>query len=130
MPIGRKINVYGENKGYVVDIQEQSFKSNLFKMKWDVWLTHANQVNQYLLEDKTKISTNPRMVYSKNNKEYLLNKEMFNRVCEVQVGNQVCAKISIEKKIPLSLKISYLAEDVDLSVVELLSIYYIITLTY
>lgn len=125
-----KINLYGENKDTIIEIKEQSFKSNLIKLKWDVWIKNIDQEDEYLLEDKTKISTNPRMIYVKNNQEYLFSKNLLSRICEVKVNDQVCAKINIEKKIPMSLQVIYKNEDVDLTVVELLGIYYIITLTY
>lgn len=130
LPFWQKINLYGENHDCVIEIKEQSFKSNLLKMKWDVWTKDASSEGKYFLEDKTKISTNPRMIYTKNNKEYLFKQNLLNRICEVKVNDQVCAKIKIEKKIPMSLKVIYEVEDNDLTVTELLGIYYIIKLIY
>lgn len=48
-------NLVCEVDGHYIEIREQSFKSNLFKMKWDVYLsdknTNGNKM-RFLLEDK------------------------------------------------------------------------------
>src|SRR5699024_11009408 len=53
-------NIDGESSGYQLKIREQSFKSNLTKLKWDVYLKDVDKESSFLLMDKTKISTNPR----------------------------------------------------------------------
>ena len=122
------INIDGENNGVHLKIREQSFKSNLMRLKWDIFLNDPTIVNAYLLEDKTKISTNLRMVYYKENREYIFKKDAFNRTCEVSLNNEVCATIRVEKKIPMSLKC--IAKTNDLTIVELLGIYYVMSLAY
>lgn len=123
-----KVSIDGEDYEHCLRIREHSFKANLLKLKWDVFLSDSTQESQFLLEDKTKISTNPRMVYHKNNKAYLFKIDLFNRTCEVSSNEEVCATIRIEKKIPRSLKT--VVKTGDLSIIELLSIYYVITLNY
>jgi len=122
------INIDGENNGVHLKIREQSFKSNLMRLKWDIFLNDPTIVNAYLLEDKTKISTNLRMVYYKENREYVFRNDAFNRTCEVSLNNEVCATIRVEKKIPISLKC--IAKTNDLTIVELLGIYYVMSLAY
>lgn len=122
------INIDGQSNGSLLKIREQSFKSNLTKLKWDIFLKDTAVENKFLLEDKTKISTNPRMTYYKNNKEYVFKKDIFNRICEISLNDNICATIRVEKKIPLSLKT--VAQTNDLTIIELLGIYYVISLTY
>lgn len=122
------INIDGENNSNHLKIREQSFKSNLMKLKWDIFLKDTTIESKFLLEDKTKISTNPRMVYHKNNKEYLFKKDIFNRTCEISLNGDTCATIRVEKKIPLSLKT--IDKTNDLTIIELLGIYYVISLVY
>lgn len=122
------INIDGENSDYHLKIREQSFKSNLIKLKWDIFLEDAEKENKFLLEDKTKISTNPRMVYHKNNNEYVFKKDVFNRNCEVSLNDITCATIRMDKKIPPSIRT--ITENNDLTIIELLGIYYIINLAY
>lgn len=121
-------NIIGESNGYYLKIKEQSFKANLIKLKWNIYLSDTHKENKYLLEDKTKVSTNPRMVYHKNNKEYLFKKDIFNRTCEISINDIMCATITMYKKIPLSLKT--VTNNNDLTIIELLGIYYIINLVY
>ena len=122
------INIDGENNGNHLKIREQSFKSNLTKLKWDIVLKDTDKEIKFLLEDKTKISTNPRMVYHKNNKEYLFKKDIFNRTCEISLNDNTCATTRIDKKIPLSLRT--VIKTNDLTIIELLGIYYVINLSY
>ncbi|AOV07365.1 tubby C-terminal domain-like protein [Sporosarcina ureilytica] len=122
------VNIDGGNHDTYLKIREQSFKSNLLKLKWDIFLKDTVQENQFLLEDKTKISTNPRLVYHKNNKEYVFRKDPFNRTCKISLHDDICATITVEKKIPLSLKT--VVKTSDLTIVELLGIYYVMSLVY
>ena len=122
------INIDGESNGNHIKIREQSFKSNLMKLKWDIFLNEPTNESKFLLEDKTKISTNPRMVYHKNNKEYIFKRDVFNRTCEISLNDNICATIRVEKKIPLSLKA--VGKTNDLTIIELLGIYYVMSLTY
>lgn len=122
------VNINGENSDNQLKIREQSFKSNLTKLKWDIFLKDNNKEIKLLLEDKTKISTNPRMVYHKNNKEYLFKIDIFNRTCEINLNDNTCATIRMDKKIPASLRT--VIKTNDLTIVELLGIYYVITLVY
>ncbi|ASK64088.1 hypothetical protein CFK37_18975 [Virgibacillus phasianinus] len=123
-------NINGEDGEYDVKIREMSFKSNLIKLKWNVHLKDFNKKSTFLLEDKTKISTNPRMLYYKNNKEYIFKKDIFNRTCEIYLNDDynTCAEIKIDKITPPSLGIKVKTN--DLSAVELLGIYYIMNLIY
>ncbi|MEI3605760.1 hypothetical protein SPD48_08645 [Pseudogracilibacillus sp. SE30717A] len=118
------INIDGEHNGNHLKIREQSFKSNLIKLKWDIFLNES----KFLLEDKTKINTNPRMVYYKNNKKYVFKKDIFNRTCEISFNENIYATIKIDKKIPPTLKT--ITKTDDLTIIELLGIYYIINLAY
>lgn len=111
------INIDGENKENHLRIREQSFKSNLTKLKWDIYL-----------KDKTKMSTNRRMAYYKNNKEYMFKRDIFNRACEISLNGKICATISVDKKIPLSLRT--VTKTNDLTIIELLGIYYVMGLVY
>lgn len=123
------INIDGESSGYQLKIREQSFKSNFKGLKWDVYLKNGDQESSFLLIDKTKISTNPRMVYHKNNKEYLFKKDLFNRTCDVSIeGHISCAEIRLVKMIPMSLSMKIKTN--DLTIAELLGIYYTINLIY
>lgn len=123
-----RININGENGVYHLQIRERSFKSNLIKLKWDIFLNDAGEESKFLLEDKTKVSTNPRMVYHKNNKEYIFRKDIFNRTCEISLNDITCATIRMVKKIPPSLKT--ITKTNDLTIIELLGIYYVMNLTY
>ena len=122
-------NINGEISGKYLKIREQSFKSNLFRLKWDVHLTGISKEMSFLLEDRTKVSTNPRMLYSKIDKNYIFKKDILSSTCKVYVeeSNINCAEIKVEK-FPTSLKISLDTD--DLTVIELLGIYYIIQLVY
>lgn len=62
------------------------------------------------------------MFYSKNEQQFLFRQDLFNRTCEVVVQNEVCATIHIEKKIPITLKLSIQTNGLQVS--ELLCIYY------
>ncbi|WHX28114.1 hypothetical protein QNH47_09790 [Virgibacillus halodenitrificans] len=121
-------NIDGETSNYMIKIREQSFKSNLFKLKWDIFLRDSSEENKFLLEDRTKISSSPRMVYHKNNKEYVFNKDIFSSTCEISLNNVACATVSKDKKISPNVKIS--TKTNDLTNIELLGIYYIIHLVY
>lgn len=81
-----------------------------------------------MLEDKTKISSNPRMVYHKEHQEYIFKKDIFNRTCEVIWEGKICATISLDKKIPPSTRT--VLNTSELTIIELLGIYYIINLVY
>lgn len=122
------INIDGENSDTHLKIREQSFKSNLIKLKWDIFLKDAENESKFLLEDKTKISTNPRMVYHKNNNEYVFKKDLFNRTCEVSLNDMTFATIRLDKMVPPSIRT--ITENNDLAIIELLGIYYIINLAY
>ncbi|AOV07363.1 tubby C-terminal domain-like protein [Sporosarcina ureilytica] len=122
------INIDGESNGTHLKIREQSFKSNLLKLKWDIFLEDTTTKSKFLLEDKTKISTNTRMVYHKNNNKYVFRKDLFNRTCKISVNDEICATIRVEKKIPLSLKA--VVKTNDLTILELLGIYFVISLAY
>lgn len=122
------INIDGENNGNHLKIREQSFKSNLIKLKWDIFLKDTAKESKFLLEDKTKISTNPRMIYHKNNKEYVFRKDIFNRTCEISLNDNTYATIRMDKKIPPSLRT--VTKTNDLTIIELLGIYYVIKLAY
>src|SRR5699024_728510 len=100
-------NLNGESSNHHLRIREQSFKSNLFRLKWDVYLKENCKERAFLLEDKTKVSTNPRMLYHKNNKVYVLKKDIFNRTCEIYINdyNNTCAKVRMDKRVPPSIKI-------------------------
>lgn len=123
-----KVHFDGQENGAHLKIREQSFKANLLKLKWNVFFRDATQESTFLLEDKTKITTNPRMIYHKNSNAYLFKKEPFNRTCEISLNGEICATIRIEKKMPLSLKT--VVKTNDLTIIELLGIYYIMTLVY
>ncbi|PIC76172.1 hypothetical protein CSV74_12960 [Sporosarcina sp. P19] len=122
------INIYGASNGKHLKVKEQSFKSNLVNLKWDIFLNDDAKENKFLLEDQTKISTNPRMVYYKNNKEYIFRKDIFNRTCKISLDGNIHATINVEKKVPVSLKT--VAKTDDLTIIELLGIYYVISLVY
>lgn len=123
-----KVHIDGEGNGVHLKIREQSFKANLLKLKWNVFFRDATQESTFLLEDKTKITTNPRMIYHKNSNAYLFKKDPFNRTCEISLNGEICAWIRIEKKIPLSLKT--VVKTNDLTIIELLGIYYTMILVY
>lgn len=95
-----------------------------------MYLKLFNEENTYFLEDKTKISTNPRMVYHKNNKEYIFKKDIFKRTCEISVNDDeiTCAEIKLDKKVPPSLRV--INKTYDLISIELLGIYYVMNLVY
>jgi len=80
------------------------------------------------LEDRTKVSTNPRVVYDKENKHYLFKVNLFNRTCEIKCVSKKIASIKIEKRMPFTISAELLTN--DLMIIELLSIYYAITLIY
>lgn len=122
------INIDGVANGTQLKVREQSFKSNLTKLKWDIFIKDAAKKSNFLLEDQTKISTNPRMIYHKNSEEYVFKKDLFNRICEVSLDGTICATIRVEKKIPQSLQT--ISKSNDLTIIELLSIYFVINLTY
>ena len=122
------VNVDGENKDHHLKIREQSFKSTLTKMKWDLFLKDSTKESKYFLEDKTKISTNPRMTYHKNNKEYVFKRDIFNQTYEISLNDKICATISVDKRIPLTLRT--VTKTNDLTIIELLGIYYVICLVY
>lgn len=122
------INIDAKSGNHRLRIREQSFKSNLTKLKWDIFLNDTEKESKYLLEDKTKVSTNPRMVYRKNGKEYIFKKDLFNRTCEINLNDITCATIRMDKKIPPSLRT--VIKTNDLSNIELLGIYYVINLAY
>lgn len=123
-------NIIGSTDEYSLKIKEQSFKSNLFKLKWDVYITSGSGEEVFLLEDRTKVSTNPRMLYHKSDKGYVFKRDSFNRTCYVYLkdSSSICAQITIEKLVPTHLKI--VVENNNLSVIEILGIYYIMTLVY
>ena len=68
------------------------------------------------------------MVYHKNNKEYIFKKDILNLTCEISLNGDICATIKVEKKIPLSLRT--VTKTSDLTIIELLGIYYVISLVY
>lgn len=126
-------NILGESDEYYLEIKEQSFKSNLTKLKWDVHLSDKSNDNNkmdFLLEDKTKISTNPQFLLTKDNKRYIFKKDFLNRSCTIYCNdnNSICAEIRIEKLMPPSLKLSI--HNYDLAVVEVLGVFYILNLVY
>lgn len=126
----KTVNVLGEIDDCKLMIKEQSFKENLFKLKWDIYLQRNIKEMTFLLEDQTKMSTNPRMHYHKNAVEYIFKKDAFNRTCKVFIkdGDVICAEIKIEKLVPTHIKINLKTN--DLTIIELLGIYYIIHLIY
>lgn len=133
LPFLETRNLIGEVNGKYFEFSEHSFKANLFRLKWDVHFSEKNNDNQndcFLLEDKTKISTNPCFLFSKNGANYLFKKEFLSRSCYIfnQNNNKKCAEIKVEKLLPASLKITVHSD--ELTVVEILGIFYILNLTY
>ena len=122
-------NLKGIINGKQINIREQSFRSNLLKLKWDVFISSKIENSTYLLEDTTKISTNPRFIYHKNNKKILFKKDLLYRTCEVSLdGGNKCAELKIEKFLPISLKFILMTDELD--ILELMGIFYILFLTY
>ena len=115
------IHLDAEEKGQRLQIREQPFKANLTQLNWDV----SFKDTQSRLEDETKISTNPRMAYFKNEQKYLFKKDPFNRTCKVFRQQKICATIRVEKKIPYSLRTTIQTD--ELSAIEIFGIYYIIS---
>ncbi|MCT8139151.1 hypothetical protein H1D32_16425 [Anaerobacillus sp. CMMVII] len=125
-------NLVGEFDGCLLEIKEQSFRSNLFKLKWDVYLSDHESNNRmlFLLEDNTKVSTDRSFLYHKNNNHYLFQKDFLSRTCLIYCNdnNQPFAEIKIEKLLPAAVKITI--HEKDLSVVEILGIFYLLNLVY
>src|SRR5699024_6492700 len=81
--IEKAVNILGEIDDCNLMIKQKSFKENLFKLKWDIYLQRNSKEMTFLLEDHTKMSTNPRLHYHKNEVEYIFKKDAFNRTCKV-----------------------------------------------
>ncbi len=109
---------------------QQSFESTLFKLKWDVHLTGDGKEEVYLLEDRTKITTNPRMGYHKNANNYLFKRDSFNRTCNVYANDSttISVFVSVEKLLPAHLKITLNTNDLTIS--EVLAVYYMMSILY
>lgn len=122
------VHIDAKDNEHEIKIREQSFKSNLTRLKWDVFSKTPDKEKVLFLEDRTKISTNPRMVYTKENKHYLFKVDLFNRTCEVTCASEKIAFIKIEKRIPFTISAELLTN--DLKIIEVLSIYFAITLIY
>lgn len=128
--IAKTVHISGKTDGYNLKIEEQSFRENLLKLKWNVHLENNNEEKISLLEDQTKVSTNPRIHYHKNATDYIFKKDTFNRTCKVfiKASNIICAEIKKEKLAPTHLRI--ILKNNDLAAIELLGIYYIMSLIY
>lgn len=122
------VNIEGEYGDYFIEIKERSFISNLKRRNWDLYLNNSHHTSVGLIEDRTKISTNPRLVYHKNNREYLFKIDLFNRTCEITLENQTYATIRLEKSLPPT--INAVLKSSNVSIIELLGIYYLIYLVY
>lgn len=121
-------NLKGIKNGKQLNIREQSLRSNLLKLKWDVYISSKNETSTYLLEDITKISINPLFIYHKNNNKILFKKDILNRRYEVSLdGGNKCAEIKIEKILPKTLRFILVTDELD--ILELIGIYYILSLT-
>lgn len=133
IPFLETTNLLGESDKYYLEIKEQSFKANLIRMKWDYHLSDkSNQNNKmnFLLVDKTKISTIPCFLLTKDNKSYLFKRDIFSRSCKIFCNdtNSMCAEINFEKRMPASVKLSVYND--DLEVVEVLGVFHIMNLNY
>lgn len=133
IPFLETTNLLGESDQSYIEIKEQSFKSTLYRLKWDYHLTDkSNQNNKlnFLLENKTKISTIPRFLLTKDNKSYVFKKDIFSRSCKIYCNdtNRMCAEINLEKWMPASAKVSVYND--DLEVVEVLGVFHIMNLIY
>ncbi|MDW0109696.1 tubby C-terminal domain-like protein [Sporosarcina aquimarina] len=128
--INDKINVFGEMEKYTIEITEQSFKSNLFNLKWNVLITKDGFQEEFLIEDKTKVSTNPRLDYHKQAASYIFKKDAFNRTCSIfmKESNILCAEVTIEKLVPMNVRIKVKTD--DLTSIEILGIFYIMNIVY
>lgn len=124
------LTVLGETDGSSLKIMQQSFESTLFKLKWDVHLTGDGKEEVYLLEDRTKITTNPRMGYHKNANNYLFKRDSFNRTCNVYANDSttISVFVSVEKLLPAHLKITLNTNDLTIS--EVLAVYYMMSILY
>jgi hypothetical protein len=125
-----KVNIYGERSSYKVSIIEKPFRQNLRKMKWDVVIHNGTEEKTYLLEDITKVSTNPRFLYHQNNREILWKKDILNRTTIVSFhdSKEVLAEITIIKMMPIRLEIKLNTDIVN--EVEIAAIYYTMFLSY
>lgn len=125
-----KVNVYGERPSFKVSITEKSFRENLRKMKWDVVIHNGTEEKIYLLEDITKVSTNPCFLYHQNNREILWKKDILNRTAIVSFHDtkEVLAEITKIKMMPTGLEIKLNTDIVK--EVEIAAIYYTMFLTY
>ncbi|WOV82978.1 hypothetical protein PGH26_08475 [Sporosarcina jeotgali] len=124
------LTIIGETDGFSLQIMQQSFKSTLFKLKWDVHLTGGGKEDVFLLEDRTKITTNPRVRYHKNANDYLFKRDSFNRTCNIYANDSttICAFVYVEKLLPTHLKITLNTNDLTIS--EVLAVYYMMSLLY
>ncbi|MFA9556818.1 hypothetical protein ACERII_05920 [Evansella sp. AB-rgal1] len=125
-----KINIIGltEKEETFIKVTEQSFRDNLYKMKWNISLNHHDE--NFLLRDNTKISTHVSMTYEKKEDEFIFQRTGVGSTYEVihKERNEVIAIIKpyhlLSRKVGIDLKSD------DLHLLELVSIYYTIRLTY
>lgn len=123
-------NIIGEQDGYTLEIQEQSFKANLLKLKWDVYLERDGNKESFLMEDLTKISTDSELAYHKKEHRYLLKKDGLsgNWLISIEDSPFICAEIKVLKQVPNQIKITLNTH--DLKAIEVLGMYYVIHLVY
>ncbi len=122
------VYTYGFKNDLYCEISEQVDKQSLFK---SIWKGNSNNLGNFMLFDKTKITTHPRMeLHTDQGDKYRIEKDFaVNSVFIVNESDRVIAEISYDNPIPPQL-IAIQQKSSDLHVLDIAALYYLLNIKY
>ncbi|MDL4839452.1 tubby C-terminal domain-like protein [Aquibacillus rhizosphaerae] len=105
------------------------YKEQLLNQKWSIHITEKEKIKKIgMFVDKTKISTNPRFEYIKNDQLYFFKKAPFDKNIYVEdKNNQLIAIVFYQQYTKMSNTYIQIQEESDLDRAELLLLAFIFT---
>ncbi|KAB2488208.1 tubby C-terminal domain-like protein [Priestia endophytica] len=122
------VKVYDTEKEICFNFKEKNIFKNLIFNKWDVTFTFHNEESTFELQDKTKIKTNQKLLYTFQSREMEVKAEIMDRVTRFyrKTHNQtkIVAQASYDRLMP---PIPYTIEiyDEDIHFGEIIGILYL-----
>lgn len=119
------IKVYNNEKQLVLQaIEVNNFKTLIFE-RWKIFI----EDQEYKIESKTKIKTNPQFVYSKNAEDIWIKKDFADRIVRFMVNNRKIAEaIPAGMVPPQSNLVTFNMIDSFLDISEVAALYFILSL--
>ncbi|MCG1022152.1 hypothetical protein [Sutcliffiella horikoshii] len=106
--------------GEAIKVEERTFKENLFKPKWDVhYTTSQGGEETFFFQDVTKIKTHGRFIYKRNEREFMLEKNMLDGTTYIKEEGILLTEITRVKSFPRPTYIMKPLEGCPISLLEM-----------